>query len=128
MKLLDTSYLIDFEHGRAPAKHYFEAHEHDPLVVSTISTFELAFGVVWSEDGSLEDLVRSLEWVDFLAFTVEDALEGALIQAEMQDIGERLPITDVMIAGVARNRGASLVASDTHFQAIDGLSVESHRG
>ena len=127
MKLLDTSYLIDFERGREPARHYFEAHEHESLAVSTLSTFELAFGVVWAESGSLDTLVESLDWVEFLEFTVDDALEGARIQAELQARGQRLPITDVMIAGVARNRGATLVASDDHFERINGLSVESHR-
>ena len=127
MKLLDTSYLIDFERGRESARNYFEAHEHESLAVSTLSVFELAFGVVWSESGSLDALVGSLEWVEFLEFTVDDALEGARIQAEFQTRGQRLPITDVMIAGVARNRGATLVASDDHFERIDALSVESHR-
>lgn len=32
-----------------------------------------------------------------------------------------------MIAGVARNRGATLVAADAHFDAIEGLPVERHR-
>lgn len=127
MKVLDTSYLIDFERSREPARTYFEAHEHDPLAISSISTFELAFGVVWSGAESLDDLVRSLEWVDVPAVTLEDALEGTRIQAELQEAGERLPITDVMIAGVARNRGATIVSADTHFHGIDGLTVDSHR-
>lgn len=127
MKVLDTSYLIDFERGREPARTYFEAHEHDPLAVSSISTFELAFGMVRSGTESLDDLVRSLEWVDVLAFTLEDALEGARIQAELQEVGERLPIMDVMIAGVARNRGATIVSANTHFHGIDGLAVDYHR-
>jgi predicted nucleic acid-binding protein len=31
------------------------------------------------------------------------------------------------VAGVARNRGATLVGADDHFERIDGLSVENHR-
>ena len=127
MNLLDTSYLIDFEHGHDAAREYFETHEHEPLAVSPISVFELAFGIVWSDTGSLDELAHSLEWVAFLDFSVEDALEGARIQAELQSNGNRLPMTDVMIAGVARNRGATLITSDDHFSLVAGIAVESHR-
>lgn len=127
MKLLETSYLIDFERERESARRYFHDHEHDSFTVSTISIFELAFGVVWSAHGSLQDLVASLDWAECLGYSVEDALEGARIQGELQETGQRLPITDVMIAGVARNRAATLVAGDAHFEHIEDLSVESHR-
>lgn len=127
MKLLETSYLVDYEKGRESARRYFEANEQDPMVASTISMFELAFGVAWGSERSLHELRDSLVWVDFLEFSVADALEGARIQAELQADGRRLPIGDVMIAGVARNRGATLVAADDHFERIDGLALERHR-
>jgi predicted nucleic acid-binding protein len=127
MKLLETSYLVDYETGRAAAKSYFDAHKHETLAASTVSMFELAFGVVWDSSRELEELRDSLLWVDFLEFSVADALEAARIQAELQSAGERLPIGDLLIAGVARNRGATLVASDEHFTRVDGLDVENHR-
>lgn len=126
MKLLETSYLVDYENGHESTRRYYERHANEPLTASTISLFELAFGVVWSNSSSLEELVGSLTWVEFLAFSVEDALEGARIQAELQKLGQRIPIADVMIAGAARNRGADLVADDTHFDGIEGLTVESY--
>lgn len=127
MKLLETSYLVDYERGREDARTYFEAHEHETLAASTVSMFELAFGVVWDADGDLGELRDSLRWVDFLEFSVPDALAAAGIQAELQADGDRLPIGDLMIAGVARNRAATLVTSDEHFERIDGLSVQDHR-
>ena len=127
MKLLDTSYLIDFERGRDPAREFFESNKHEALAVSAISTFELAYGVVWSSPGSLEELVQSLQWVDILDFSMGDGLEGARIQAELQKSGQRIPITDIMIAGVARNIGATIVTADEHFSHIDGLKVISYR-
>lgn len=127
MKLMETSYLVDYEQGLESARRYYEQYGHESLTASTVSMFELAFGVVWSSSASIEELVESLTWVEFLPFSVEDALEGARIQAEMQGAGSRIPIADSMIAGVARNRGAELVAADPHFDDIDGLSVEHHR-
>lgn len=127
MKLLETSYLVDYEKGRTVAKEYYERHQHEAFAASTVSMFELAFGVVWESDRNLQTLRDSLRWVDFLEFSVADAIEAAQIQTELQSAGERIPIGDLLIAGVARNRGATLVASDDHFGNVDGLDVENHR-
>jgi len=127
MKLLETSYLVDYEKGREAARSYFEAHDHEAFTASTVSMFELAFGVVWDGRRELRELRESLTWVDFLDLTVADAIEAARVQAELQSAGERIPIGDLLIAGVTRNRGATLVAGDDHFERIDGLDVENHR-
>ena len=127
MNVLDTSYLVDYERGRESARRYFEDHGAEEFVASTISMFELAFGVVWDSDRDLHKLRESLLWIEFLEFSVADAIEGARIQGELQHDEIRLPIGDVMIAGVARNRGATLVAGDDHFTRIDDLRFDNHR-
>lgn len=114
-----------WRHYSAPS--YFESHADEPLSASTVSMFELAFGVAWDARRELAELRESLTWVEFLDFSVDDALEAGRIQAELQSTGERLPIPDLMIAGVARNRGATLVAADAHFDAVSGLDVDHHR-
>lgn len=127
MKLLETSYLVDFEHGAEPARQYFEAHEHESLAVSTVSVFELGFGIVRQNQSALEKLLPTLQWAELLDYTPQDAIDGALIQSELEGAGQRIPIADSMIAGVARNRGATLVTRDEHFEEVDGLSVEYYR-
>ena len=127
MKLLDTSYLVDYERGREDARSHFQDHADEPQTASTISMFELAFGVVRDAGRELDELRESLTWVEFLDFSVEDAIEGARILAELQEDGTRIPIPEVMIAGVARNHGATLVAVDDHFESIEGLPVDRHR-
>lgn len=127
MKLLDTSYLVDYEKGRDVAHRYFEAHEHDPLAISAVSGFELAFGVARSSTDELATLLESLSWAELVEFSLEDGFAGARIQAELESKGERIPIADSMIAGVARNRGATLVTGDEHFESVDGLDVENYR-
>lgn len=126
MKLQGTNYLVDYVHGHAAARDYYRANANASLAASTGSLFELAFGLAVSTR-ALDDLMASLSWVEFLAFSPDDALEGARIQAEAQATGRRLPIADSMIAGAARNRGAALVAGDDRFDAIEGLDVERHR-
>lgn len=127
MKLLETSYLVDYETGRESARAYFDEHADEPLAVSTISAFELAFGVAWDSRRDPAEVRETLTWVEFVEFSAEDALESGRVHAELQAAGEQIPIPDVMIAGVSRNRGATLVAADAHYDAIDGLDVERYR-
>lgn len=91
MKLLETSYLVDYEKGRDAARTYFEAHADEPLSASTVSMFELAFGVVWDSRRELGELRESLNWVEFLEFGVEDAIEGARVQSELLRTGPGFP-------------------------------------
>lgn len=126
--LLETSYLVDYETGREAARAFFESHANESLSASTISAFELGFGVALAGTDAFDVLRDSLTWVEFLEFSVDDALEAARLQAELESAGERIPVPDVMIAGVARNRGATLVAADAHFDSVDGLDVIEYRG
>ena len=73
--------------------------------------FGLFFGVVWDSHGNPEDLRASLQWVDFLMYTVDDAFEGARVHFERQGRWTRLLITGVTIAGVTRNRAQHLLSS-----------------
>lgn len=54
-------------------------------------------------------------------------MEAAQIQAELPASGDRIPIGDLLVAGTARNRGATLVAGEYHFERVDGLAVDNHR-
>lgn len=89
MKLLETSYLVEYEKGRESARAYFDDHADEPLSASTVSMFELAFGVARDSSRELPELRESLNWVEVLDFSVEDALEAARVQAELQPSGER---------------------------------------
>ena len=64
------------------AKFYFERNEDEAMAASTVSMFELAFGVVWDSNGSLTTLRESSVWVDFLDLSVADAIEAARMQAQ----------------------------------------------
>jgi predicted nucleic acid-binding protein len=127
MNLLETSFLVDYEKGRSPAMEWYQEHAENPVAASTMSMFELGFGVVETEPAAIDILQESLEWVDFLPLSVGDAIEAARIDAELQDEGQRIPIGDTVVAGVARNREATLVAADNHFNRIDGVDVVRYR-
>jgi predicted nucleic acid-binding protein len=127
MNLLETNFLVDYEKGRSPAMEWYQEHAENLVAASTMSMFELAFSVVETDPAAIDVLQESLEWVDFLPLSVSDAIEAARIDTELQGDGQRIPIGDTVIAGVARNREATLVAADSHFDRIDGLDVVRYR-
>ncbi|MFW5896208.1 MAG: PIN domain-containing protein [archaeon] len=127
MKLLETSYLVDYLRGRPAADGYYGEHRHESMVASTVSMFELAYGVIHEAPDDLDDLMDALHWVDFLPVSTGDAVEAARVDGELAAAGDRIPVPDLLLAGVARNRGATVVARDEHFERVAGLSVDRYR-
>lgn len=127
MKLLDTSYLIDYSKGREPAREFYYEHRNDRLTASTAALAELSYGVVADQSRDLAEVREVFSWVEWLDVSAEDAIEFARIKDELLSSGNRLPVFDTLISGVARTRGATLVAGDSHFGHVEGLDFESHR-
>jgi len=72
---------------------------------------------------SIAAIDDSLDWIDVIGFSRSAAQEGARIRARLFDQGTQINAVDVLIAGVARDSGADLVAMDRDFDNVDGLNV-----
>ena len=125
MKLLDTRFLVDYLRGEEAALRYLEDHKHESFAASPITGFELAFGIA-DASGDPTRLYDSLDWLDFVQLTLEDGIEAARLSVKHRKDGAELPVSDVLIAGMARSRGATLVANDGHFDDVEDLSVENY--
>lgn len=53
------------------------------------------------------------------------AMEFGRIRAELRQKGRPIPMIDAQIAGIARCKGFTLLSSDRHFDAVEGLLVEN---
>ncbi|UWG51839.1 PIN domain containing protein [Halalkaliarchaeum sp. AArc-CO] len=67
------------------------------------------------------------EFLDDTAAQVALAAEAALVDAELHDSGTPIGALDTLIAGVAREAGAILVAADDHFERVNGPDVHRYR-
>jgi tRNA(fMet)-specific endonuclease VapC len=98
------------------------------ILLSSIVAFELWYGVAKSQrkDSNtqrLETFVGGpLEWA---LFDEDDARAAGTVRAELETVGRPVGAYDVLLAGQARRRGATLVTSNTkEFARVQGLKWE----
>jgi len=98
------------------------------ILVSSIVAFELWYGVSKSQrkDNNTQRLETflggPLEWA---LFDEDDARAAGTVRAELEAVGRPVGAYDVLLAGQARKRGATLVTSNTkEFARVQGLKWE----
>jgi tRNA(fMet)-specific endonuclease VapC len=106
-----------------------QASSPGDLAVSSIVIYELERGTLQTKSTKRRSLVATvLESMQVVSFDQEAALEAASIHTELQSGGLLIGPMDLLIAGVARSRGAMLVTNNiTEFRRIKGLKVEDWR-
>jgi tRNA(fMet)-specific endonuclease VapC len=98
------------------------------MLLSSIVAFELWYGVAKSQrkDSNTQRLEiflgGPLEWA---LFDEDDARAAGTVRAELETVGRPVGAYDVLLAGQARRRGATLVTSNTkEFARVQGLKWE----
>ena len=98
------------------------------MLVPSVVTFELWYGVAKSQRKEantqrlLAFLAGPLEWT---LFDEEDAREAGAVRAELEIAGRPIGAYDVLIAGQARRRGATLVTANVgECERVAGLKWE----
>lgn len=124
MIALDATFLVDYLDGVDATREFLECHEDRPFFAPATVLFEVYRGSarVAGRDG-VERAAAALDWVEPLPTTDASAREAALVEAELLDAGNRINLGDVLVAGVCRHNGASIVTRDGHFDRVDGLAV-----
>lgn len=124
MIALDTSFLVDYLDGTDAAGRFVERRRETPFHAPTLSLFEAYRG--GARTGGPPGVQRvhdALEWVQPLALDGPATNEAAMVEAELLEDGIPVNLGDVLIAGVCRHHGATLVTRDDHFERVDGLDV-----
>jgi tRNA(fMet)-specific endonuclease VapC len=129
--LLDTNACIALING-APegvrARFQRAVSRDATIFLSSVVTFELWYGV--GKSRHTEPNRRRLEAfcagpLDTIPFDDEDAREAGSVRAELEAAGTPIGAYDVLLAGQARRRGATLVTSNQReFDRVGGLRWE----
>lgn len=127
MKVLETSFLVDYLDEQPYTLEYLEANPQAQYVVPTIALYELYAGALRSDaaDETIATITTALEWADPVAFDEHGAREAAAVRADLLDQGEPIPVPDTLIVGVTRTLEAELIAIDDHFSRIPQLDVHN---
>jgi len=127
--LLDTNICIYLIKKHPPAVlEQFRQHSPLDVAISTITLFELEYGAQKSQQikRTQDALTRFLTPLNILDIDHPAALEAAIIRADLERNGTPIGPYDLLIAGLARSRGMTLVTNNTkEFQRIEGLQLEN---
>jgi tRNA(fMet)-specific endonuclease VapC len=129
--LLDTNACIALINGtQAQVRRRFQraVAKDSVMLLSSIVAFELWYGVDKSQrkEGNAQRLgaffAGPLEWTPF---DEDDARSAGAVRAELEAAGKPIGAYDVLLAGQARRRGATLVTSNVkEFGPVAGLKWE----
>lgn len=129
--LLDTNACTALIHGtpKEVRRRFQRAVVKKAIILlSSVVAFELWYGVAKSQRKESNTqrldafLAGPLEWT---LFDDEDAREAGTVRAELETAGKPIGAYDVLIAGQARRRGATLVTSNVgEFDRVTGLKWE----
>lgn len=129
--LLDTNACIALINGTPKdVRRRFQraVAKEATILVSSVVAFELWYGTAKSQ--RKEANTRRLEAffagpLEWTPFDDEDAREAGIVRAELELAGKPIGAYDVLIAGQARRRGATLVTSNvSEFDRVAGLKWE----
>ncbi|OGQ85326.1 MAG: hypothetical protein A2512_06215 [Deltaproteobacteria bacterium RIFOXYD12_FULL_56_24] len=127
--LLDTNICIYLIKQRPPqALAQFRQHSPQDVAISTITLFELEYGVEKSQyrqrsQDALAKFLLPLNLLDLDRFAAADA---AVIRAELEKKGLPIGPYDLLIAGLARSQNMTLVTNNTkEFERVDGLLLKN---
>jgi len=130
--IVDTSFILDVVNDidAAVAKEETLKAEAVPLVLPTMTVLELYIGVgnatnTSAERRQVEAVIGSYPVVETTPSIVRRA--GRLIGERMAgDGGSGIGKGDAEIAATAIERDEPVLTGDSHFETIDGLTVETY--
>jgi len=126
VKLVDTSFLVDYAKGHDTAVSYLSTHDEE-VGASTIVLSEVYRGLMVTQGMTREGAMSKYAWVTAVPFSNEIASEAASLYAELRERGGMINRSDIYIAATARSLGVPLLTADDDFDAVDNLTVETYR-
>ena len=125
MILLDANVLIHYLKGNARVAAAIRSTERTELALPSIVSYELEYGTLRSgmQARRRRQLDLALVSLQRVPFDTDAAVAAARIRIGLEKRGLTIGALDLLIAGTAMSRGATLVTNNTdEFSRIEGLS------
>ncbi len=129
MKLLDTTFLIDFLNKEEGAFKKAKEISNSSLFTTEVNVFEVLVGVYkkkkFEEEKVFLDFLNTLE---VLPLRGKATITAAKVFSESEGEGQKIGIADILTAGIAlANSVTTIVTRDKeHFSRIKGIKVEGY--
>ena len=121
--LPDTCAWIEFFKGKPTPMAQALEHEllHGEVATCGVILYELIQGIKSSKEEKL--VLNALQAVTHLEMSAELWIKAGRLSAVLRRNGHILPLSDLVIATLAREHKLSVLTIDSHFDAIPGLTV-----
>lgn len=131
MKVLDASFLIDYENGEPEAAAFLQDNADEEFIIpSTVYTEYLLGEANAAPEPDLPAVRAEIDWTQVWTVTKETADLGVEAVAELPADAPHLDGVDATVIGVAREIGAPIVSGEsdfTHDAIRDRLNVELYK-
>jgi tRNA(fMet)-specific endonuclease VapC len=126
LTLLDTNTVIHCLKGREPASSRLLAATPSEIAIPSIVAYELEYGTLKIASPRRRRILSGmLARLEEVPFDREAAREAAHVRLELERRGIGIGPLDLLIAGTALSRGATLATNNTReFSRIKGLRLE----
>ncbi len=132
MRLLDTTFLIDFLNNDLGAINKAKDIENEKIFTTEINIFEVLFGIYKRKDIDLnkEILIFNdfINILNVLPLAGESTFKSAKMAVELEKKGSKIQTTDCLTAGIALANGINTIVTRNkqHFERIKGIKVEGY--
>jgi predicted nucleic acid-binding protein len=131
MKILDTSFLIDYLDGVEATRQFYESNGAEAVrwIVPAPALTEVLVGEGNLPDGDVDGTLLDLGWVDVQPIDRRTAITAGRITDEIPAGGPYLDGVDALIAAVGRELDAPVVSGDadlTHPVTQQVVAVEEY--
>lgn len=128
MKLLDTTFLIDFIRGKKETLKLLKTKE--PLLTTQINMYEVIRGLFLQNVPSSQfmEIIEMFENIRVLPLDDNSLIKSAEISAGLIKKGKSIPDCDCMIAGIALSQNINKIVTKNikHFKRVQGLKLETY--
>lgn len=130
MKVLDTSFLIDYGDGVDATGEYLEEHEEEVFIIPAPIYTEYLLGTVHSNaETNISKARQELAWGEVVETSQRTAVIAAEVVDEIGSQGPNLTAVDALVAAVGRELSASVVSGDgdlTHKETKEIIEVDDY--
>jgi tRNA(fMet)-specific endonuclease VapC len=125
LKLLDTNVLIHYFKGDPSVVQRLQENALGELAIPSVAVYELEYGTLKAQGAARRKYLDAvLTNIRHLPFDSDAALAAARIRVDLERRGLSIGPLDLLIAGTALSRGATLVTNNVkEFSRVAGLDV-----
>jgi predicted nucleic acid-binding protein len=129
MRVLDSSFLIDYLSGEEAAGQYLQRHADEQFVAPVPVVAEVLVGEGNNPHGNVSRAEAGVSWVEVIETDRDTALAAASIAEDIGPQGPYLDGVDAIVAAVGKQFNSTVVSADqdlTHPEVQRVISVDEY--